>query len=184
MNSTESLARRAIRLSALMALGVLVSVVVRAQVIQVFIIESSSMEPALSAGDRVVVEKVTSRLDPIRHGDIVVVSPGGDAPGWIDRLAGRGREVPLIKRVAGLAGDRIAVVDGALVRNGVQVFEPWALLAPDDTFSTLTVPDGAVFLLGDNRAFSADSRGELGPVDRGQLIGRARWRLHPRAGRL
>lgn len=153
------------------AVAVVLALGVRYHLAQVYVIESSSMAPTLHEGDRVLVEKVTHRLHGTTYGDIVVFLPDAAPTG--------GRPAPVIKRVAGVAGDRIGVVGGQLVRNGVPQSEPWALLAADTPYPESVVPEGTVFLLGDNRAFSLDSRSGLGPVPLGQVVGRARWRLFP-----
>jgi signal peptidase I len=165
--------RTAYQVAATLAAALVVSVGVRIHVAQVYRIESSSMAPTLHEGDHVLVERVSRHLrDPARGDIVVLVLPPADGAA----------PVAIVKRVAGVPGDVIAVTDGRLYRNGSPVDEPWALLAPDTPFGATVVRDGAVFVLGDNRAFSLDSRNGLGLVPITRIVGRALWRIHPDPG--
>jgi len=156
--------------------------------VQVFYIPSSSMLPTLAVDDRIVVEKVTYRFrDPVR-GDVVVFSgaqrPGAneDERGALERaLQAVGRFVgvvppdpsDLVKRVIGLPGDEVSIIDGLLHLDGVPHGEPYLTGPVAADFGPVTVPDDALFFLGDNRRNSADSRGGLGFVESDRVIGRA-----------
>ena len=93
----------------------------------------------------------------------------------------------LIKRVVAIGGDRVAIEDGVLVINGVREREPYVDYSlTDESYSApLRVPAGKVFVLGDNRPFSRDSRA-WGPIDADDVIGRVDFLLWPpsRAGTL
>jgi signal peptidase I len=184
MSAWPKAVRFGVQLTVYATLGALLSVAVREYVVQMYRIESSSMAPTLHAGDQVLVEKLSYLGRTPQYGDIVVVRAEQDSTSALRRILRGPEATPTIKRVAGVGGDQVAVVGGRLVRNGVVAHEPWALLAPDDPFAPVVVAEGTLFLLGDNRAFSADSRTELGLVQVGRVVGRARWRLHPQAGRL
>ncbi|GAA3778834.1 signal peptidase I [Streptomyces phyllanthi] len=148
-------------------------------VVQPFQIPSSSMESGLRIGDRVLVNKLAYRFgsEP-RRGDVVVF----DGTGYFGNA-------DYIKRVVGVGGDRVVCCDreGRLEVNGRSVDES-AFLHPGDSPSDVpfdvVVPDGTLFVLGDHRSDSSDSRDHLGspgggmvPVDR--VIGRANWIVWP-----
>ncbi|MEU7406284.1 signal peptidase I [Streptomyces sp. NPDC044948] len=148
-------------------------------VLRPFQIPSGSMERGLRIGDRVLVNKLAYRFDGRpRRGDIVVFDGTG--------LFGHG---DYIKRVVGVGGDHVVCCDseGRIRVNGQSVDES-AFLYPGDGPSTVpfdvVVPDGTLFVLGDHRADSSDSRDHLGspgggmiPLDR--VIGRADWIVWP-----
>jgi signal peptidase I len=167
--------------------ALIVAVLLRTFVVQVFFIPSSSMVPTLAVDDRIVVEKVTYRFREPRRGEVVVFAGQAGAPVAADgpllerTLTGLGRltgVVPpnpsdLVKRVVGLPGEEIAIVDGVLQVDGTPIDEPYLDAAAPADFAAVTVPDGALFFLGDNRRNSADSRGSLGFVARERVVGRA-----------
>ncbi|MCP9957100.1 signal peptidase I [Streptomyces sudanensis] len=169
-------------------------------VIQPFRIPSGSMEPTLQVGDRVVVNKLAYRFgDRPARGDVVVfdgagsfvrgVPEGSPVTGLLhDAAAALGLAEPadtgFVKRVVGVGGDRVACCDpaGRITVNGAPVEE--AYLHPGDAPSRVrfdvVVPDGTLWVMGDHRSRSRDSRDHLGapgggmvPVDR--VIGRADW---------
>ena len=174
------------------ALGI--ALVVQAFVVKPYRIPSGSMEPTLAIGERVIVNRIGNRFAAPGVGDIVVFHPphGADTnecgnPGQGPFYEGPQSRVPcdrptatrssqnFIKRVVGLPGDRIAVRDGHVVRNGVQQREPFVNpcgAGPDCNLGTITVPAGHYFMMGDNRGASDDSR-YWGPVPRAWIIGDA-----------
>ena len=174
------------------ALGI--ALVVQAFVVKPYRIPSGSMEPTLAIGERVIVNRIGNRFAAPGVGDIVVFHPphGADTnecgnPGQGPLYEGPQSRVPcdrptatrstqnFIKRVVGLPGDRIAVHDGHVVRNGVQQREPFVNpcgAGPDCNLGTITVPPNHYFMMGDNRGASDDSR-YWGPVPRGWIIGDA-----------
>jgi signal peptidase I len=170
------------------ALALVVAFVLRTFVVQVFYIPSSSMVPTLAVDDRIVVEKVTYQVREPMRGDIVVFA-GADRPSAVDddRTAlQRAREsvgrfvgvIPpdpsdLVKRVIGLPGEEVSIVDGLLHIDGVAHTEAYLTGPVASDFGPVVVPDGSLFFLGDNRRNSADSRGGLGFVAEDRVIGRA-----------
>jgi signal peptidase I len=154
-------------------LGVLALAVARPLVLDTFRIASASMAPTLQAGDRVAVDTLADGLAGLRRGDVVAFEDV-ERPGQV-----------AIKRVVALPGDTVALRDGALLVNARRRPEPYlgAALAGRDFFGPVVVPVGHVFVLGDNRARSVDSRFS-GPVPVRALLGRvvARWWPLPRAG--
>jgi signal peptidase I len=153
-------------------------------------IPSGSMEPTLDVGQRVLVNRLSHRLgaDP-KIGDIITFHPpaGADDPQPrcgvpkpddqpCARPTPQRSDQTFIKRVVGLAGDRIAVRDGHVVRNGQVQQEPF--IAPCNSGSgcdlprAITIPKGYVFCMGDNRGFSDDGR-FWGPIPVDWVIGEA-----------
>lgn len=167
----------------LLSVFVAVLVVLRLFVVQVYYIPSGSMEETLRLGDRVLVDKVSYRLGDVERGDIVVFdgSTSWDAPS-ASGLPSTFEGSEYIKRVIGLPGDRVRCCDGGgrLVVNGNLIDEPY--LYPGDVASVdpfdIRVADGMVWVMGDHRSESADSRAHIGdpggggvPVD--SIVGKA-----------
>lgn len=148
-------------------------------VVQPFRIPSGSMEQGLRIGDRVLVNKLAYRFgaEP-RRGDVVVF----DGTGYFGNA-------DYVKRVVGVGGDHVVCCDrkGRIEVNGRAVDET-AFLYPGDSPSTVpfdvAVPEGTLFLLGDHRGDSSDSRDHLGSpgggmIPVGEVIGRADWIVWP-----
>jgi signal peptidase I len=149
----------------LILLGVLLAL--RLFVAEPVKVRSDSMEPTLRPGDQVLVTKAGSRAHtPHRHDIVVLTSP---ANGQL-----------LIKRVAAVGGDTVGLEDGVLVVNGKSVHEGYvdARLMDGVYFGPIQVPRGMVFVLGDNRSNSIDSR-KFGPVPDSRIKGRVLLRLWP-----
>jgi signal peptidase I len=141
---------------------------VRPFVMEAFWIPSGSMIPTLEIGDRVLVNKFIYRFTEPERGDIIVFE-SVDNP-----------KEDLIKRVVGLPGDRIAVRGGKLFLNGEPQKEPFTnKKLPDRSFyAQTTVPKNHVFVMGDNRGNSADSR-VFGPLPEKNIEGEAFLRFWP-----
>ncbi|MBA2382372.1 MAG: signal peptidase I [Chloroflexi bacterium] len=153
--------------------------VIQSFVAQPYRVQQQSMEHTLEPDQYVLVDKLTPRFDPYKRGDIVVFDP---PPTW---LQAQGQ--PYIKRVIGIGGDTIQIHDGAVFVDEVKLSEDSYLYAengqtqPTDDLArvgTWVVPPGQLFLMGDHRANSTDSR-VGGPVDVGRVIGRAWLRYWP-----
>jgi signal peptidase I len=181
----------------------LVAVVVFVIVIQAFVVKpyripSASMVPTLDVGDRVLVDRFSERIlgNSPDVGDVVVFHPpsGADAQACGNPAQGMNSTTPcdeatpsrssqtFIKRVVGVGGDRISIRDGHVIRNGKP--EKDSYIAPCagglgcDFPTTITVPKGAFYMMGDNRGNSDDSR-FWGPVPKRWLIGKARVTYWP-----
>ncbi len=138
---------------------------IRSEVAEQFTVASSSMEPELHDGDRVVVNKVAYRFGDPQRGDIVVLdtTPIAGAPPHLGDT--------LVKRVVGLPGDVVEAVDGRVRINGAALDEPWLTDVETPAFGPIEVPDDKLFVLGDARELSIDSR-TFGPVPSYAVIGR------------
>ena len=141
---------------------------VRPFVMEAFWIPSGSMIPTLKIGDRVLVNKFIYRFTEPRRGDIIVFESVDNS------------NEDLIKRVVGLPGDKIAVRGGKLFVNGEPQKEPYTnKKLPDRSFfAQTTVPKNHVFVMGDNRGNSADSR-VFGPLPEKNIEGEAFLRFWP-----
>lgn len=131
------------------------------------------MERTLTDGDILLGEKLTPRFGTLAYGDVVVFSiPDGPAPGEA-----------LIKRVVGLSGDELRIADGVLYRNGEAIFEPYVYSVSGETqplteITEWRIPIGSVFVLGDHRDGSTDSR-DFGPVAIDAVDARILFRVVP-----
>jgi signal peptidase I len=159
---------------------ILLIALVLAFLIRTFIAEprfipSASMVPTLNLGDRLVVEKITYHLHPPQRSDIVVFQ----VPVALQEESGYSADQAFIKRVIGLPGDRIALRVGKVYRNGQPLSEPYVVEQPKaEDFSEVTVPPQQLFVMGDNRNNSNDSR-YWGYLPMKNLIGHAVWRFFP-----
>ena len=178
----------------LVGLAVIIAIVLRAFVAQAFRIPSASMEPQLLVGDRVVVSRMAYRLHDPRRGDIIVFDcppaagcekkhdavPVRAAKALGEALLVRQPDIEeFIKRVIGLPGDVVQGHDGFVFVNGVVLVEPYL---PKGTvtsdFGPITVAKGKLWVMGDNRGNSADSR-VFGQIDQSTIVGRAILRVWP-----
>ncbi len=190
--SQPSWRRLAVELPFLLLVALLAAWLLKANVAQAYHIPSGSMEPQLAVGDRVVVSRLAYRLHDPRRGDIVVFDApevDGDDDGGVlgflgEALEGVGLRRPdekeLIKRVIAVGGEEVQARGGRVLVNGRELVEPY--LPPDVAtadFGPLFVPDGHVFVMGDNRSNSDDSRGPLGTVSVDRIVGRAIARVWP-----
>jgi len=156
--------------------ALVVALVVKTFLFQAFYIPSASMEPTLEKGDRVLVNKLSYDVHDVNRGDVVVfeLPPDDVGPDGIKDL---------IKRVIGLPGDVIETRDGVVYVNDRRLDEPYladGTVTGDPTqgnnpaIDRQTVPEGTVFVMGDNRANSHDSRyADRGPIPIDTIVGRA-----------
>lgn len=149
------------------ALALILFLVIR-QVVQNYRIESHSMEPNFYEGQFVLVNKLAFRLGEPARGDVVVFHNPNNT------------DEDYIKRVVGLPGDTVTVVGDNIFINGEQMVQDFVHnLNPDyETFGPLVVPDGTLFVMGDNRPNSSDSR-RIGPIPEDLVVGKAWLRVWP-----
>ena len=147
---------------------VLVFGVVRPFIVAAYWVPTESMVPTLQVGDRVFVNKFIYRFAEPERGDIVVFE------------SVNGGQEDLIKRIVALPGDEIEVGNGVLLMNGEEQREPYlnGEMSFADSYGPTEVPEGHVFVMGDNRANSADSR-VFGPLPIENIEGEAFMRFWP-----
>lgn len=158
-----------------LSLAVSLAAVCHAMIAEARFIPSLSMAPTLAIGDRLVIEKLTYHVRTPRRGDIVVFKP----PERVVKLNfDLDPAVPWIKRVVALPGERVAVERGRLYVNGRPLPEPYLDESAQYSMREKPVPEGSVFVLGDNRNHSIDSA-VWGPLPMKNIIGRASFRFWP-----
>jgi signal peptidase I len=132
----------------LLASAVLIALLLRTFVVEPRHVPTPSMVPTIMVGDRLYVEKLTPRFGTLKRGMIITFQ----APEQT------GHDDHLVKRLIGLSGDTVAIVDHQLYVNGQAVDEPYLAEPMNSDFAEITVPEGKLFVLGDNRNNSLDSR--------------------------
>ncbi|MDO8987623.1 MAG: signal peptidase I [Coriobacteriia bacterium] len=140
-----------------------VAMALRANVAQAYEIPTPSMEPTIMVHDRVIAEKLTVRFDTPAVGDVVVITDPTGGP------------IPFIKRVVALQGQQVDLESGAVMVDGKKIAEPYTHGLPSEPITIklpLTAPLGYVWVMGDNRTNSKDSR-FFGPVPITSIIARA-----------
>src|SRR5579864_1707695 len=138
-------------------------------------VEGTSMMPSLDDQERIFINKFVYRIEPIQRGDIVVFRYPRDP------------QKSFIKRVIGVAGDHVRIVDGRVFLNGKMLVEDYVPGAYEDgrSYPEIVVPPDSYFVLGDHRSLSNDSR-DFGPVDASYIYGKAVFGYWPvdKMGRL
>ncbi len=172
----------------LVLIALVVAILIKTFLVQAFFIPSSSMEQTLVPGDRVLVNKLAYRFGDIHEGDVIVFKnpdegaiPHRSVIGGFIHWFGEGlgfSQPPnedLIKRVIGLPGDTVQIKDHTVFVNDKPLSEPYltaAARASMNPYGPVTVPTGELFVLGDNRGDSADSR-IIGFIPEKNVVGRA-----------
>ena len=187
--------RQTVELVLTVAVALFFALTIQAFAVKPYRIPSESMVPTLQVGQRILVNRAAHKLggDP-KLGDVTVFTPpegavtnacghGGEGPFYSGGAAARRScaaptrdqaDTTFVKRVVGMPGDTIAIVDGHVVRNGKRAAEPFASSCSGEecNLNPIKVPAGHYFMMGDNRGNSDDSR-YWGPVPRSWIIGKA-----------
>ena len=173
-------------LPGLILMAFVLAVLIKTFLFQAFFIPSGSMEPTLMPGDRVLVNKIPYYFGDPQRGDIVVFSnpnpqevpDRGVVAGFFHWLfEGLGVQKPdyddFIKRVIGLPGDTVQGKSDGVYVNGVKIDEPYLNGVKTAQFDLTKVPQDKLFVMGDNRGNSLDSRFSLGFVPLDNVVGKA-----------
>lgn len=157
--------------------------VIQTFVAQPFQVQQDSMSGTLEEGQYVLVDKLTPHFDSYSRGDIVVFNPVTHEEACTDPSSDIPTEgdTPFIKRVIGEPGDSVSIREGSVFVNGVLIPEPYVHGAQTTQLSdedTWTVPADRLFVMGDNRPGSRDSR-SFGPICAREVVGRAWLRYWP-----
>lgn len=178
-------------LPGLILMAFALALLIKSTLLQAFWIPTGSMEPTLVPGDRVIVAKVPYYFHDPQRGDVIVFEEPDPAKepergvwGAITHWLGQGLgfsppdNPDYIKRVIGEPGDVVSARNGDVYVNDVRISEPY-LHERTARFPETTVPEGELFVMGDNRSNSLDSRFGLGfvPIDR--VVGKAVWIIWP-----
>lgn len=164
--------RGAVEWVVIVALALLAAFVIQLVFVKAFYIPSQSMEPTLRINDRVLVNKLSYKLHDINRGDVVVFARPPNTGGALEIK-------DLIKRVVALGGETVESRDGAVYIDDRKLNEPYLTAGTQTTgLQRIVVPEGHVFVMGDNRGDSKDSR-VFGPIPEGGVVGRAFVRIWP-----
>lgn len=133
-------------------------------VAQSFKVEGSSMKNTLYDAERLMVDKLTYRFREPRRGEVIVLRVPGSK---------------YIKRIIAIGGDNIQEINGVVMVNGKTIDEPYVDNKTKMTWGPFSVPEGHVWVMGDNRPRSDDSRGSVGFLPTKNIVGRALFRYWP-----
>jgi signal peptidase I len=178
-------ARRVLaELGVLIVVAVVLAVILRTFVIGTYLIPSGSMEPTLMINDRILVDKLSYHLHGVHRADVIVfATPHNEDCGGTP-------VADLVKRVVGLPGETISLGGGRVYINGKLLSQPWLVsdeqgvtytgpsLAPYSLRKPYKIPPGDVYVMGDNRTVSCDSR-YWGPVPESSIVGKVDLRIWP-----
>jgi signal peptidase I len=182
-------------------IGSWIVVIVVALVLSLFIdstiiakaeVEQSSMENTLFEGQQLIVNKLSYTFDEPKRGDIIIFLENEEKGNIIDNFIRSvknrfsssdeiaAEQERLVKRVIGVAGDEIDIQDGYVYINGERLEESYVngITLPGNVKLPITVGEGELFVIGDNREVSRDSR-DFGPIDVKQVEGKAVFRVYP-----
>lgn len=167
-----------IEIATTVGLAIILYLVITTFVVQTFRVEQTSMQNTLQSGEHLLIDKLTPRIDDYSRGDIIVFHPNGATD-----------ETPYIKRIIGVGGDNVQIANGLVYIDGVELDETeYTYPAPGQNEPTVAknagdvwdVPEGQLFVLGDHRMRSTDSRNlSVGLVDVDDVVGRAWLRFWP-----
>lgn len=157
----------------IVVVALILSFIIRTFIAEPRYIPSESMLPTLEEGDRLIVEKVSYYFHPPQRGDVVVFKPPMQL-----KLQGYKKEQAFIKRVIGVGGETVAVIDGKVYIDNQLIPEDYILESPRYKLQPITIPDSQLFVMGDNRNNSNDSH-IWGLLPQKNVIGHAVFRFFP-----
>lgn len=155
------------------AIALIISFLIRVAIAEPRYIPSESMFPTLEIGDRVIVEKVSYRFSQIHRGDIIVFQ----SPQQLQELGYEANQA-FIKRAIGKSGETVAVTNGIVYVNNRPLAENYIAQPPQYELLPVTIPEGQLFVMGDNRNNSNDSH-IWGFLPQNKVIGHAVFRFWP-----
>jgi signal peptidase I len=195
----KSIAASAVELVVIVISALALALAIQAFVVKPYRIPSGSMLPTLRINQRVLVDRIGNHFTSPHVGDIVVFHPpadysqcanpnqgldqaGDNRAQACDAVESQESSETFIKRVVAVGGDRISIVNGRVIRNGVQEKDSYTVpcgdSGPCNFPGTITIPKGDYYMMGDNRPNSEDSR-FWGPVPRAWIIGKAFFTYWP-----
>jgi signal peptidase I len=196
----KSVASSIVELVVIVASALALALLIQAFVVKPYRIPSGSMEPTLAINQRVLVNRIGTHFSGPQVGDIIVFHPpkaysdgcanpsegenqaGQDAARACDEQRRIESSETFIKRVVALGGDRISIVNGHVIRDGVKEKDSYIVPCVGDAACnfphTITIPRGDYYMMGDNRPDSEDSR-FWGPVPKSWIIGKAFFTYWP-----
>lgn len=156
-----------------MVIAIAIALVIRVFVAEPRYIPSESMYPTLVTGDRLIVEKVSYKFHPVNQGDIIVFQPPQQL-----QVQGYQANQAFIKRAIATSGETVKIEDGIVYVNEQPLKENYIAQMPNYKLISVTVPEGKLFVMGDNRNNSNDSH-IWGFLPQNNIIGRAVFRFWP-----
>jgi signal peptidase I len=178
-------------LPGLILVAFVLALLIKTFLVQAFFIPSASMVPTLEVGDRVLVNKLVYDFGEPQRFDVIVFEDPNAVEmersffegvwDWLTEGLGfaSAQEQDFIKRVVGLPGDELEVREGHLFINGKRLHEPPGVQLDASTYGPVTIEEDKVFVMGDNRANSSDSRSLLGQIPYDKIVGKAFVLLWP-----
>lgn len=161
-----------IEIATTIGMAVVLYLIITTFVVQTYQVQQVSMLDTLQPNQHLLIDKLTPRFDDYSRGDIIVFHPPDTSEG----------DIPYIKRIIGVGGDHVEIHDGAVWVNGAKLDEPYVnpkyKIEPGPDQSAWDVPVGSLFVMGDHRDRSTDSR-YFGTVPVSSVIGRAVVRIWP-----
>jgi signal peptidase I len=168
--------------------------IINSQVFEKVIVQQSSMENTLFGGQHLIVNKLSYNFNEPKNGDIIIFDKYEEMgtvfddikksivnlASIFDKEKKNEKNEYLVKRIIGVEGDEVDIKDGSVYINGVKLEEPYANGVTEEKLVELpiTVEKNEVFVLGDNREVSTDSRA-LGPINKNQVAGKVVFRVYP-----
>ncbi|WP_455539578.1 signal peptidase I [Terrisporobacter sp.] len=142
------------------------------QFVKPTLVNGDSMYPTLQDGNYLLIDRMSYKFKEPKHGDIIVFKS--------DLKQDDGSSKDLVKRVIGVSGDKVKIKDSKVYVNGKKINEPYIYNQPTEGDIDTVVPQGSVFVLGDNREISLDSRYDsVGFISESDILGKVFIRLYP-----